>query len=316
MAKDYYAELGVSRTATAAEIKKAYKKLASDLHPDRNQGDAKSEARFKAVNTANQVLSDPKKRALYDEFGEEGLRDGFDPDVYRAYRSRGRRGASRGGGGGNINFEDIFGAGHQGGDPADLFGDLFGGRGRRGGGFGNRAARGSDLATEVEVSFADSLLGSTMKLRLQSAVDEVTVRIPAGADNGDKVRVKGQGGAGVGGGPAGDLILTIRVAPHPYFERDGLDLYVDLPISVGEAYNGAKVRVPTPAGDVTLSVPKGAQSGQLARLKGRGVKRKDKTGDLYARFTIKLPEQRTPELEAAVQQLNDATGDVRAALHF
>lgn len=312
MAKDYYAELGVSRTASQEEIKKAYKKLASELHPDRNQGDAKAEARFKAVNSANQVLGDAKKRKLYDEFGEEGLRDNFDPDVYRAYRSRGRRAGP--GGGGAVNFEDIFGAGGQGGDPADLFGDLFGGRRRRGGGFGNMPARGSDLATDVEVSFADSLLGSTMKLRVGD--DEVSVRIPAGADNGDKVRVKGQGSPGVGGGPAGDIILTIRVAPHPYFERDGLDLYVDLPISVAEAYNGAKVRVPTPSGDVTLSVPQGAQSGQLARLKGRGVKRKDKTGNLYARFIIKLPEERTPELEAAIKQLDDATGDVRAALRF
>ncbi|MCA9645709.1 MAG: DnaJ domain-containing protein [Polyangiaceae bacterium] len=314
MAKDYYDELGVSRSASADEIKKAFKKLTKELHPDRNQGDADKERRFKAVNRAHQVLSDEKKRALYDEFGEEGLREGFDPDVYRAYRSRGRRG---GGPQGNINFEDIFSAA-QGSGVGDMFGDLFGGGRRRngGGGFGNMPMKGSDVLSEVQVSFVDAIAGSTMKLRLQDGGEEVSVRIPPGADDGDKVRVKGHGAPGMGGGPAGDLILSIRVSPHPYFERDGLDLHVDLPISVTEAYYGAKVRVPTPGGDVTLTVPKGAQSGQLARLKGRGVKRKDKVGDIYARFIIKLPEGEDEAIEAAIKTLGEATGDVRSDLRF
>ena len=131
------------------------------------------------------------------------------------------------------------------------------------------------------------------------------------------MRVPGQGAPGVGGGPPGDLLLTIRVRPHQFFERSGLDLYLDLPITVGEAFRGAKVRVPTPDGPVTLSVPKHAQSGQVARLKGKGVKRGDNTGDLFVRFQVKLPTATSPEVEKAVQALEDAmTGDVRAGIAF
>ncbi|MFZ5895891.1 MAG: DnaJ C-terminal domain-containing protein [Myxococcota bacterium] len=313
MASDFYKDLGVSHDASADEIKKAYRKLAGQLHPDKNPGDKKAEAKFKAVNRAHQVLSDPEKRKLYDEFGEDGLREGFDPHAARAYGRAAAGARSRGGRPGEVRIEDFFNGAQGGGTGfSDLFGDLFGGgRGRR------PQARGADLQSEVAVDFASALRGAELKLRLQDGGDEVTVRVPAGAGDGDKVRVPGQGAPGIGGGPPGDLLLTIRVRPHPHFERSGLDLYLDLPITVGEAYRGAKVRVPTPDGPVTLSVPKHSQSGQVARLKGKGVKRGDQIGDLFVRFQIKLPTATSADVEEAVQTLEDAmTGDVRAGIAF
>jgi curved DNA-binding protein len=321
MAADYYKDLGVARGATDDEIKKAYRKLAAKLHPDKNPDDKKSEARFKVVNRAYQALSDKEKRTLYDEFGEEGLREGFNPQAARAYRNGGagpgnpQRG--RGRGGASVNVEDLFsgtGAGEGSGGIGDLFGDLFSRGGRRG---SQAGMKGSDIASEVSVDFVSALRGAELKLRLQDGGDEITVRVPPGAGDGDKVRIPGQGAPGAFGGPPGDLILNIRVAKHPHFERSGLDLYLDLPITVGEAYRGAKVRVPTPDGPITLTVPKHAQSGQVARLKGRGVKRKAEQGDLYIRFQIKLPAAESEAIDAAVTALESAmAGDVRAEVHF
>lgn len=314
MAADFYKDLGVSRSASADEIKKAYRKLAGQLHPDKNPGDKKAETRFKTVNRAHQVLSDPSKRAIYDEFGEEGLREGFDPHAARAYgrAASAARGRPRGGPGGEVRFEDFFSGG--GGEPSsgggfgDLFGEMFGARRPRG------PSRGADLQSEVSVDFLSALKGAELKLRLQDGGDEVTVRVPSGAGDGDKVRVAGHGAPGT---PAGDLLITIRVRPHPFFERSGLDLYLDLPITIGEAFSGAKVRVPTLDGPVTLTVPKRAQSGQVARLKGKGVQRQGQTGDLYVRFLIRLPETTAPEAEKAVDALESQySGDIRAGLQL
>jgi curved DNA-binding protein len=253
------------------------------------------------VNRAYQTLSDPEKRKIYDEFGEDGLREGFDVGAARAYKEAARSGHMRGGSGG---FEDIFGGG-QGANIGDLFGDLFGGggvRGRRRGG----AMKGSDVAAEVTVDLPNALRGAELRLRLQDGGDEVTVRVPAGAGDGDRVRIAGHGAPGAMGGPPGDLILTIRVTPHPHFERVGLDLYLDLPITPSEAYRGAKVRVPTQDGFVTLTVPKHAQSGQVARLKGKGVKRAGKQGDFFVRFQVRLPDSESSELDEAVDVLDAA----------
>ena len=319
MPADFYKELGVARGASDDEIKKAYRKLAAQLHPDKNPGDKKVEARFKNVNRAYQALSDREKRSLYDEFGEEGLREGFNSAAARAYRGGGAGGGyRRSRSSGSMNVEDLFSS--PGGEPpgnggiGDLFGDLFSRAGRRG---SNPSMKGSDIASEVSVDFISALRGAELKLRLQDGGDEITVRVPPGAGDGDKVRIPGHGAPGAFGGPPGDLILNIRVSKHPHFERSGLDLYLDLPITVGEAFRGAKVRVPTPDGAITLTVPKHAQSGQVARLKGRGVKRKAEQGDLYIRFQIKLPVSESDEIEAAVSALDAAmTGDVRADVHF
>ena len=315
MATDLYKELGVSKGATADEIKKVYKKLASQLHPDRNPGDQKTEARFKAVNRAYQVLHDPEKRRLYDEFGEESLREGFNAAATRAYHNAAQAAGARRARGGGINFEDLTGGG-GGAGFGDILGDLFSGGGR-GGRRASVGAKGSDIASEVAIDFVSAIRGAELRLRLQDGGEEVTVRVPPGAGDGDKVRVAGHGAPSMMGGPAGDLVITVRVNPHPFFERDGLDLYLNLPVTVGEAHRGAKVRVPTPDGPVTLSVPKHAQSGQEARLKAKGVKRAGKQGDLYVRFLIKLPAQDSEAIEQAVATLESAmSGDVRGGIHF
>lgn len=305
---DFYQELGVARGASTDEIKKAFRKLATKHHPDRNPGDKKAEERFKAINRANEVLSDSKKRALYDEFGEMGLRDGFDVENARAYQRYQQQGGMPGGvggfggGGQGVRIEDLFsGAVGGGGGIGDLFGEMFTGRGRRRG-----PQKGSDIIGQVRVDFLAAIEGASVKVRIQDGADEVTVRIPPGAGPGDKVRVAGHGAPGAGGGPAGDLLLSIEIAPHPFFKREGLDLSLDLPISVAEAYQGAKVKVPTPSGEVTLTVPKGAKSGQLVRLKGKGVKRQSKQGDLFVRFLIQLPTEHSEAIAEAVQVLGDA----------
>jgi curved DNA-binding protein len=317
MATDLYKELGVSKSASADEIKKVYKKLASKLHPDRNPGDQTVEARFKAVNRAYQVLHDAEKRRLYDEFGEESLREGFNAAATRAYRNAAQAAGARRARGGGINFEDLTGAEGGGGGFGDLLGELFSGAGARGSRRGNVGAKGSDIASEVAIDFVSAIRGAELRLRLQDGGEEVTVRVPPGAGEGDKVRVDGHGAPSMMGGPPGDLVISVRVNPHPFFERDGLDLYLNLPITVAEAHRGAKIRVPTPDGAVTLSVPKHAQSGQEARLKNKGVKRAGKQGDLYVRFLVKLPAQDSDEIEQAVTTLETAmTGDVRGGIHF
>lgn len=328
MATDFYADLGVSRTASADEIKKAYRKLAGKLHPDKNPGDKKAEARFKTVNRAYQTLSDPKKRGLYDEFGEESTHENFNSEAARAYQQAQRSGyGSPGGGmGGGFNFEDMFAGGGRGGRGGmgggvglgDLFGDLFQGGGRAARGAGRGAGvKGSDIGSEITVDFREALLGTELKLTLQDGGEPVTVRIPPGADDGDRLRVAGHGAPGPFGGANGDLVLAIRVRPHPHFERKALDLHLDLPITVGEAYRGAKVRIPTPKGDVTLTVPKHAQSGQRLRLKGKGVERKKEVGDLYVRFLVRLPESDSKDVELAIDELERHTkDDVRADLEF
>jgi len=312
MAADLYQELGVAKTATEAEIKKAYKKLATKLHPDKNPGDKRVETRFKAVNRAYQTLSDPKKRALYDEFGDDAMREGFDVQAARAYhRASQGYGASRGPGG-SFRFEDIFTGG--GGGIGDLFGDLFSGKG---GGRGGAQMRGSDIASEITIDFSQAVLGTEVALTLQNGGDPVTVRIPAGATDGDRLRIAGRGQPSPHSGPPGDLVLAIRVRSHSHFERKELDLYLDLPITVGEAYRGAKVPVPTPEGSVNLTIPKHAQSGQVLRLKGKGVHRGKNVGDLYVRFLIRLPDSDSRDVDKAVDEMERfMRGNVRAGIEL
>lgn len=320
MAQDLYAVLGVPRGADADVIKKAYRKLAKELHPDRNPGNAQAEARFKAVNHAHEVLADDAKRKLYDEFGEDGLREGFDPEQARAYKAWGAQGGGgrRSGGGRQrvsvngqeFDFEDLFGA-QQPQAGGDLFGDLFG-RGRRRG-----PTKGQDFESEVTIDFASSLRGTSLELRPRGQVGTpVTVRIPPGAAEGSRVRIAGQGAPSSNGGAPGDLLLTIHVQPHPFFKREGDDLHLDLPITVTEAYFGAKVRVPTVDGEVTLKVPPKTEAGKTMRLRGKGVARKGKEpGDLYVRFQLVLGATGGADLEATMEKLRALEkGDPRAGI--
>jgi curved DNA-binding protein len=292
-AEDLYAILGVPRNADAEAIKKAYRKLAGQLHPDKNPGNKSAESRFKQVNHAYDALGDATKRKLYDEFGEEGLREGFDAERMRAYKGwanrqppSGRDGFS---GGQNFDPDDLFGAGGSGAGAAgfgDLFGDLIGRQRRQRG-----PVRGPDLESEITIDFASAVQGATLELRPQgTGGGPVTVRIPAGASEGSRVRIGGQGGPSPNNGPRGDLVLTVHVTAHPFFRREGDDLHLDLPITVAEAYHGAKVHVPTPDAGVTLKVPEHTQSGQVVRLRGKGVARKGRNaGDLYVHFMIHIP---------------------------
>lgn len=311
MAKDLYAVLGVPRDADEETIKKAFRKLAMKYHPDKNPGKA-NEQRFKEVNQAHEVLSDAKKRALYDEFGEESLSGNFDAERARVVRQYGGvpRGARAGGPG--VDVQDIFG--NAGGDFGDLFGDLFGGRGR-GGPRARGPMRGQDMETSVTIDFVSAVKGT--QLQLQRGNDSVTVRIPPGANEGSRMRIPGQGSPGMGGGPAGDLLLTIHVTPHPHFKREGDDLHLEVPITLAEAYRGEKIRVPTPDGEVTLKVPPRTQSGQITRLRGKGVARKGKEpGDLYVKFIVHVPTVDDPEVAKAIDALADKVGEPRAGLHF
>jgi curved DNA-binding protein len=288
-------------------VKKAYRKLAGKLHPDKNPGNAGVEARFKEVNHAYEVLSDPKKRKLYDEFGEEGLREGFDPERMRAYRewaSRQSRGGSPSGGfpggagGQTVDLEDLFSG--AGGGIGDLFGDMMG-RGRRQRG----PSKGADLESEITIDFASAVRGTALELKPQGyAGAPVTVRIPAGASEGSRVRIAGQGAPSPNGGPRGDLVLTVHVTPHPHFRREGDDIHLDLPITIAEAYHGTKVRVPTLDGAVNLKIPEGAQSGQVVRLRGKGIARKGRpAGDLYVHFLVQIPKDGGAEVAELIDRI-------------
>jgi curved DNA-binding protein len=303
MAEDLYAVLGVPKSADAESIKKAYRKLAKDLHPDKNPGNKQAEAKFKAVNHAYEVLSNADRRKLYDEFGEEGLREGFNAEQARAYKSwasQGGGGRVRTQGGGTVNIEDLFGGQVSAeGGFGDVFGDLFGRqRGRRG------PMPGQDVESEITVDFVSAVRGTTLELRTEMSPTPVTVRIPPGAAEGSRVRIAGQGGQSPNGGPRGDLILTIHVKPHPHFRREGDDLHLDLPLALHEAYFGAKVRVPTFDGSVTLKVPERTQGGTVMRVRGKGVTRKGHSpGDLYVHFQVRIPTGNGADLTSIFEKL-------------
>lgn len=315
--RDFYKILGMPRDASPQELKKAYRQLAKELHPDHNPDDQEAEERFKDVSAAYTVVSDPEKRKLYDEFGEMGLREGFDPDAYQA--------ATQGAGGfGGFDFGDIFGGGARGGGRAghvefDLE-DLFGGRGPGRGSYVRAPQRGADIQSQVTIDFRDAVLGCMRELSLRSAEGERTikVRIPAGVRKGGKIRLRGQGGLGANGGPSGDLVLKVNVEKHPYFSMRGKQLHVRVPVTPLEAYSGAKVTVPTPEGDVQLSIPAGSQNGSKLRLRGKGVQPKGKAqGDLIAQLEIILPEGHADEVEEALKTVDEAfEGDPRGDLRL
>jgi len=357
--KDLYAALGVSRTATAEEIKKAYRKLARKHHPDVNPGRREAEERFKVISEAYDILGDPEKRKLYDEFGMAGVQTGFDAEQARAYRDQAQAresGGPRAGFGGYANFEDVFG-------------DIFGEHGVR-----EQPARGADVESEFEIDLLDTLRGLSTTIAIQRpevcptcdgtgadpagattcpecngqghvrvgqgpvafmrtcprchgagrislrpcptcsgsgqkiVTERLNVHIPAGVDNGSRVRVAGKGRPGSAGAPAGDLYIRVKVRPHPLLERRGHDLHMDLPVTVGEALLGASIEVPTADGTVRVHVPAHSQAGRQLRVRGRGAPhlRGTERGDLYLKLVVHVPDGESAAAAEAARALDTA----------
>jgi DnaJ-class molecular chaperone len=313
MAEDYYATLGVGSSATEDEIRKAYRQLVRKYHPDLNPDDAKAKEKFQQVQNAFDVLSDGKKREMYDRYGS-------------AYESIGAGGggpqpwASGGGGGPNvdINFEDLLGGG--GGGFADLF-KQFGPRGRRQQTRRNVPTRGANIEHELTVPFTTAVLGGEAQIavhRSDGHLETLQVKIPAGIEDGKKIRLRGQGESSLDGGPTGDILIKINTAPHPHFRRQGKRLEMRVPISLAEALGGAKIDVPTPHGTITLTVPPGTSSGKKLRLKGQGVKPTNGSpGDLLAEIQIVLPpDLATADREQLETILNQYSDNPRADLRW
>lgn len=282
VAGDPYKELGVSRGASADEIKKAFRKLAKDLHPDKNPGDAKAEERFKRITAAFDLLGDAEKKAKFDR----GEIDADGREQFRGYPGGGGgpfggRGGGGFGGRGGQQFEDV--------DLNELFG-MFGGRGRERGAR-DFTSRGQDVRATLEIGLEEAILGGTKRIQFSDG-RTLDVTIPKGAAEGQVLRLKGQGAPGRGA-EAGDALIELVIAPHPVWTRDGGDLTMDLPVSVPDAVLGGKVPVRTPEGTVSMTVPKGSNSGTVLRLKGRGAYSGGRRGDLKARILVTLPE--TPD---------------------
>jgi DnaJ-class molecular chaperone len=306
---DFYATLGVSRTATEDEIRKAYRKLARKHHPDVNPNDRKAEEKFKEISFAYEVLSDKDKRARYDEFGAQGLAEGFDPAQAREYM-RWSKGARR-----SPSYESFSSEGDV--DLEDLLGGLFGGGFAGGGRRARGPARGRDASGEIEVEFLDAVRGGEVRVQVADR-GTLRIKIPPGSETGTKIRLAGQGDSGESGAPAGDLYLTLKVRPHPFFRREGVDLHLDLPASIPELVNGASVEVPTPDGPVTMKIPPHSQSGRVLRLRGKGAPKlgSSEKGDLYVKLLAELPDPADPRLESIAKELEPLYEgrDVRARL--
>jgi molecular chaperone DnaJ len=362
-AKDLYATLGVKRGASAEEIKKAYRKLARRHHPDVNPGNKQAEERFKEISQAYDILSDPEKRKLYDEFGMEGLQAGFDAQRARGYEEwagRQRTGTGAGpfadtGFGRYAHFEDIFG-------------DIFTA------GRGAGPAPGQDTEASLEIGLLDAIRGVSTQVTIErpeicatcggsgsdahsgttcpecqgqghvqvgrgpiafsrtcprcggagrvetrpcptcqgrgqtARQERLAVRIPPGVDSGSRVRVAGKGAPGFAGGPPGDLYIVMHVRPHPLLERRGNDLYLDVPVTLGEATLGASITVPTPDGTVRVKVPAGSQSGKLLRIRGHGVPalKGAERGDLYIRVMVQVPVSDSDRVRDAIRTVESA----------
>lgn len=293
--KDFYAILGVSRDVSDADLKKTYRKLARQFHPDSNPGDPKAEARFKEISEANSVLSDPELRREYDQVRAMGSGARF---------SAGGRPGQPGG------FEDVFGgmfgspgprqrAGSSAGFD-DLFGGMFGQSTGGFSGFGG-PTKGRDLVTSVTLDFMTAIQGETVKLE-QANGRSINVKIPQGVNDGQKIKLKGKGESSHDGGEPGDLVLTVTVRKHPVFERDGLNLRVDVPVTFVEAVLGATIEVPTLGGDpVRLRVAPGTPSGRVLRVKGRGVTTPKGVGDLLATVQIAVPSHVPADAQAHLE---------------
>ena len=280
MARDPYTELGLQRGASDDDVRAAYRKLAKDLHPDARPGDAAAEERFKRVTAAFAILSDPEQRRRYDagEIDADGnAQAGYD---YRGggYRGSGGRGPDRG------EFDDL----------GDILSGVFGdGAGRRGG--RPFSSKGGDVRYRLEVTFEEAAIGGRKRVVMGDG-RSLDLVVPEGVNSGQVLRLRGQGRPGPGGGAPGDALVELAVAEHPFYRREGADIHVELPVTVKEAALGAKVRTPTLTGPVTVTIPKGSNSGAVLRLRGKGVKGESARGDQLVRLVIKLPERPDAEL--------------------
>lgn len=297
--RDYYEVLGVKKGATMDEIKRAYRKLAVKYHPDKNPGDKQAEERFKEINEAYAVLSDPKKKEQFDRFGSTTFHQQFSQeDIFRGF-----------------NVDDLFR--DQGFGTEDIFSRIFGDamrrqRGGQGGhaghaGHGRMAAKGEDFSMELPVTFRDSYDGAEKRVAFMrdGVREELSVKVPAGIESGAKLRVAGRGGPGRMGGSAGDLFLTVNVGPDALFQREGSDIVMNHQVKFSEAVLGGTIDVPTMEGAKRIKIPAGIQSGTKVRLKGLGFPEMGKTGrgDMYVRIQVEVPEHLTPRQRELVEQL-------------
>jgi molecular chaperone DnaJ len=278
--KDFYKILGVAKDVSDAELKKVYRKLARQYHPDSNPGDAKAEARFKEISEAFSVIGDKEQRKEYDAVRAMG---------------GGARFTGGAGGQGGAGFPGAYGGGAGAGGAGfeDVFANLFGGGGGARGGFGGFGPqRGADLTMTTTVDFIDSIHGSTLKLRLSDDGVPTNVKVPAGIQDGQKIKLRGKGQQSPNGGEPGDLLITVKVKPHPVFVRDGNNLRVSVPVTFAEAVLGATISVPTLGGEpVKLKVAPGTPNGRVLRVKGKGVQSAKGAGDLLAAVEVAVPSQ-------------------------
>jgi DnaJ-class molecular chaperone len=281
---DPYAALGLSRTATADDVRRSYRKLAKELHPDVRPNDRAAEEKFKRATAAFNLLSDPATRSRFDrgEIDADGNeRMGFGS---RAGARQGARASASAGGAADFDLGDIF---------SDLFGS-----GAAGGARGFTRMRGRDIRFTLDVDFVDAINGARRRISLSEG-RTLDVAIPAGVESGQVLRLKGQGGAGVQGGPPGDALVELKVRPHAIYRREGQDIHMDLNVSLTEAVEGARIEVETPTGPVALSIPEGANTGKILRLKGKGV---GGQGDMLVRLLVVLPDTPDDELKKFVKK--------------
>jgi curved DNA-binding protein len=317
--RDYYEVLGVKKTATEEEIKKAYRKLAMKHHPDRNPGNKQAEERFKEINEAYAVLSDKAKRQQYDQFGPSGFSQRFSQeDIFRGFdisdlfkdlgfSTNDVFGRIFGGGGRGAkvrygNLDDLFG---QRGGPAYDYGDMFSGGASQTD--GPMAEKGGDIHSELNLTFLEAALGGEKKVKFskRGRMEEITVKIPPGIESGKKLRLAGKGMDGAGGRPPGDLYLKVNIAEHPLFKREGSDITVDKEIKISEALLGTTIEVPTLDGSKLIKVPPGTQSQSRIRLKGFGLPRLQggSKGDEYVRILIKYPKSLSEKQKKLAEEL-------------
>lgn len=321
--RDYYEVLGVPRTATPDDMKKAFRKLAMQFHPDKNPGDKKAEEKFKEVNEAYETLSDPQKRQMFDQFGHAGAQAGFRPGPGGPFGGAaggpfggfGQGGfGGPGGGAGPENMQDIFG---------DIFSDFFSGRGGRqgaggpgaaGAGRGQARGRGADLRYTLNISFEEAAVGTEKTIsfiRQRSGKEEnarLQVTVPAGVKAGQRLKLRGEGDASPNGGGVGDLYVIVNISEHPLFKRVENDIHLDLPLGFIDAILGTTIEIPTLTGKASLKIPAGTHSGQMFRLKGKGFApvSGSATGDMLVRVAIDVPSEITDEQRELLRKLHQS----------